>query len=108
MSGSDRIVVHKKRRPRARLAAAPQASRAPAMSNANAGELRRNDAHAEHFVTLSQAMAVKALGPDKVRQAERLRAKGWSVTGIARHTRTPGAIIAALFGVALGAAGGGA
>lgn len=50
-------------------------------------------------VPIERRAAESALGARVVREAERLRAKKWSVKGIARHLGVPVAPVKALFGV---------
>ncbi len=52
-------------------------------------------------ILIARHLAVEALGAERVLFAERLRAKGWSVRGIARNLAREEATIAALFGVPL-------
>lgn len=50
-------------------------------------------------ITSEQAMAISALGAERVLAAERWRARGWSVKGIAKHLGVGVEPVKALFGV---------
>lgn len=98
MSGSDRMIV---RDGRAGCQKGTRKERVHrhVISKRNALDLATADANAARTMALTRAMAVKALGGLAVAQAERFRAKGWSVRSIAKHMDEPSEIIAALFGV---------
>lgn len=95
MSGSDRILVVARKR-RGVLAGKCQRPEFPEVGRRVVKQVDRNMTRDR---AMSQALAVKALGGVAVREAERLRAKGWSVKGIARQLGQPAGVIAALLGV---------
>lgn len=94
MSGSDRtLVVERTRRRRVDV------EHRTVFSKKNAAEIQRADAKEACHKALTREMAVRALGAVAVGNAERYRAKGWSVRSIARQLDEPVELIAALFGI---------
>ena len=107
MSGSDRTTfVRVNRITRTGRAGAymPKFAPKPQRDAAAGGETKARVDDGENLTkAMTRVLAVEALGADAVLFAERLRAKGWSVTGIARHLAREETVIAALFGVSAGA-----
>lgn len=64
---------------------------------------KRVDATERAQIVMSSQAAAQALGGERVKRAEFLRAKGWTVSGIAGQIKADTATVAALFGVGVGA-----
>jgi len=104
MSGTDRevMVVRKKTRTvRTRRVSAADLRKADSRRLASRlpDPALTAKAAAARDAAITRAAAVAELGGLAVRKAEWLRAKHWSVNGIARYLDVPAPTIAALFGI---------
>lgn len=90
MSGSDRTLTKA-------AGNRQQARETPAASDLLPAA-KKLDTQDARLIKLTRALAVAALGAERVLKAERLRAKGWSVRGIASQVASTEAAIRALFG----------